>query len=48
MNGEKNKVAHMKKKGILDRLKDGPVLGDGGYLLELEKQYFAHLAQHLV
>jgi hypothetical protein len=25
-----------KKKGILDRLKDGPVLGDGGYLLELE------------
>ncbi len=28
----------MKKKGILDRLKDGPVLGDGGYLLELEKR----------
>ena len=27
-----------KKKGILDRLKDGPVLGDGGYLLELEKR----------
>src|SRR5713101_6128248 len=26
------------KKGILDRLKDGPVLGDGGYLLELEKR----------
>jgi betaine-homocysteine S-methyltransferase len=28
----------MKKKGILERLKDGPVLGDGGYLLELEKR----------
>src|SRR5258708_31726597 len=27
-----------KKKGILERLKDGPVLGDGGYLLELEKR----------
>ncbi len=27
-----------KKKGILDRLKEGPVLGDGGYLLELEKR----------
>jgi len=26
------------KKGILERLKDGPVLGDGGYLLELEKR----------
>ena len=26
----------MKKKGILERLKGGPVLGDGGYLLELE------------
>src|SRR6266852_6814277 len=26
------------KKGILDRLKGGPVLGDGGYLLELEKR----------
>jgi betaine-homocysteine S-methyltransferase len=25
-------------KGILDRLADGPVLGDGGYLLELEKR----------
>ena len=25
-------------KGILDRLHDGPVLGDGGYLLELEKR----------
>jgi betaine-homocysteine S-methyltransferase len=28
----------MKKKNILERLKDGPVLGDGGYLLELEKR----------
>src|ERR1700691_1930237 len=28
----------MEKKGILERLKDGPVLGDGGYLLELEKR----------
>jgi methionine synthase I (cobalamin-dependent) len=28
----------VRKKGILDRLKDGPVLGDGGYLLELEKR----------
>ena len=27
-----------KKKTILERLKDGPVLGDGGYLLELEKR----------
>ncbi len=26
------------KKGILERLADGPVLGDGGYLLELEKR----------
>lgn len=25
-------------KGILESLKDGPVLGDGGYLLELEKR----------
>jgi len=30
--------ASIKKKGILERLKDGPVLGDGGYLLELEKR----------
>src|SRR5512144_1068990 len=30
--------AHMAKKGILERLKEGPVLGDGGYLLELEKR----------
>jgi betaine-homocysteine S-methyltransferase len=28
----------MKKKGILERLKEGPLLGDGGYLLELEKR----------
>src|SRR5256712_12303088 len=26
------------KKGILQKLKEGPVLGDGGYLLELEKR----------
>src|SRR6185369_12350446 len=26
------------KKNILERLADGPVLGDGGYLLELEKR----------
>src|SRR6476660_10035784 len=30
--------AHMAKKGILERLKEGPVVGDGGYLLELEKR----------
>jgi betaine-homocysteine S-methyltransferase len=28
----------MKKKAILERLKEGLVLGDGGYLLELEKR----------
>jgi len=28
----------MKKDGILERLARGPVLGDGGYLLELEKR----------
>src|ERR1700751_923876 len=28
----------MKKKSILEKLKQGPVLGDGGYLLELEKR----------
>src|ERR1700741_4298059 len=28
----------MPKRGILERLKEGPVLGDGGYLLELEKR----------
>jgi betaine-homocysteine S-methyltransferase len=27
-----------KQKGILERLNEGPVLGDGGYLLELEKR----------
>jgi len=27
-----------KKKGILEKLAEGPVLGDGGYLLELEKR----------
>jgi betaine-homocysteine S-methyltransferase len=27
-----------KKKGLLERLSEGPVLGDGGYLLELEKR----------
>jgi betaine-homocysteine S-methyltransferase len=26
------------KRGILERLKEGPVLGDGGYLLELERR----------
>ena len=35
----RKKEQHMaKKKGILERLKEGPVLGDGGYLLELEKR----------
>src|SRR6201981_546219 len=28
----------MPKQGILERLKNGPVLGDGGYLLEREKR----------
>lgn len=28
----------MAKIGLLERLKEGPVLGDGGYLLELEKR----------
>ena len=28
----------MAKKGLLERLAEGPVLGDGGYLLELEKR----------
>lgn len=28
----------MPKKTILERLKEGPVLGDGGYLLELERR----------
>ena len=26
------------KKGILERLRDGAVLGDGGYILELERR----------
>jgi betaine-homocysteine S-methyltransferase len=30
--------AQPRKKGILERLAEGPVLGDGGYLLELEKR----------
>src|SRR5437667_10769428 len=30
------------KKGILQKLKEGPVLGDGGYLLELEKRGWVH------
>ena len=28
----------MPKKGILEKLQEGPVLGDGGYLLELERR----------
>ncbi|HEY7601673.1 MAG TPA: homocysteine S-methyltransferase family protein [Methylomirabilota bacterium] len=28
----------MPKKGILERLREGPVLGDGGYVLELERR----------
>src|SRR6267378_2646003 len=28
----------MRKPGILERLKHGPVLGDGGHLFELEKR----------
>src|SRR5437879_9300486 len=28
----------MKKRGLLERLEEGPILGDGGYLLELEKR----------
>ncbi|MFZ0520231.1 MAG: homocysteine S-methyltransferase family protein [Candidatus Acidiferrales bacterium] len=31
-------MANSKKKGILERLSEGIVLGDGGYLLELEKR----------
>jgi betaine-homocysteine S-methyltransferase len=31
-------MASTKKKGILERLSEGVVLGDGGYLLELEKR----------
>ena len=25
-------------RGLLERLADGPILGDGGYLLELERR----------
>jgi methionine synthase I (cobalamin-dependent) len=35
----KSKIKNQ-KKGIMERLADGPVLGDGGYLLELEKRGF--------
>ena len=31
-------MATLNKKGILERLSEGVVLGDGGYLLELEKR----------
>src|ERR1700731_5475325 len=31
-------MANYQKKGILEKLAEGPVLGDGGYLLELEKR----------
>jgi betaine-homocysteine S-methyltransferase len=31
-------MASTNKKGILERLSEGLVLGDGGYLLELEKR----------
>src|SRR6202795_5017666 len=31
-------MASTSKKGILERLSEGVVLGDGGYLLELEKR----------
>ena len=31
-------MAERQKKGILEKLAEGPVLGDGGYLLELEKR----------
>jgi betaine-homocysteine S-methyltransferase len=31
-------MAKQQKKGILEKLAEGPVLGDGGYLLELEKR----------
>ncbi len=31
-------MANSKKKGILEKLSEGVVLGDGGYLLELEKR----------
>ena len=31
-------MEQQRKKGILEKLAEGPVLGDGGYLLELEKR----------
>ena len=31
--------------GFLDRLKDGPVLGDGGYYLELERRCLGSFAK---
>src|SRR5439155_9540653 len=36
--GPSSEEADRVSKGILERLADGPVLGDGGYLLELEKR----------
>ncbi len=33
-----SRKSHGKKRGILDRLKQGVVLGDGGYILELERR----------
>jgi betaine-homocysteine S-methyltransferase len=37
-NGQREKGTGMPKQGILERLKEGVVLGDGGYLLELERR----------
>ncbi len=34
----RSKWQSTQKKGILEKLAEGPVLGDGGYLLELEKR----------
>ena len=34
------------KKGILDRLAEGVVLGDGGYVLELEKRGYVIAGPH--
>ena len=31
------------RKGLLERLKEGPVLGDGGLILALEKRGYAKL-----
>src|SRR5439155_21523979 len=36
--GPSSEEADRMTKGILERLAEGPVLGDGGYLLELEKR----------